>query len=58
MSVLTVEKHERMNELYEKAVANYLNKTDFSACDWLEQDESLELSDLIDAECEGEKDVY
>ena len=54
MSVLTVEQYERMNELYEKAVSNYLSKSDFSACDWLDEEESLELSDLINADCGGE----
>lgn len=56
MSILTVEQYARMNELYEKAVSNYLNKSDFSACDWLDEEESLELSDLINTDC-GDKNM-
>jgi hypothetical protein len=50
MNTLTFKQYKRMNYLYEKAVGNYLNKSDFSACDWLDDEESLELSDLINAE--------
>lgn len=45
---------ERMNELYEKAVSYYLDKTDFNASDWLDEEESLEFTDLINKDCEEE----
>jgi len=32
----------RYNELYERAVSNYLNKTDFNVLDWLSGNEVKE----------------
>ena len=54
MSVLTVEQHERMNELYEKAVSRYLDKTDFDVTYWLSDEEANEYCALLDAGCGGE----
>ena len=33
---------ERYEELYEQATVTYLDKTDFNACDWLDEDEQKE----------------
>ena len=41
MGVLTVEQYERMNELYEKAVSRYLDKTDFDVTYWLSNEERM-----------------
>jgi hypothetical protein len=54
MSLLTVEQSERMNELYEKAIARYLDKTDFDVTQWLSDEEANEYCALLDADCGGE----
>jgi hypothetical protein len=38
---MTPEQEERMRELEEQAVANYLEDTDFDAVDWLASDEEI-----------------
>lgn len=50
--MLTDKEIERLNNLYDQAVGNYLNKTDFNPADWLEEEESLEISELIAKEDE------
>ena len=37
----------RLNELYEQAVSRYLDKTDFNASDWLDDDVRLEFCELV-----------
>lgn len=39
-----------MDELYEEAIARYLEKTDFNASDWLDEAESLEFTELVTRE--------
>ena len=50
MKKLSKKELKRMNELYEEAVARYLDKTDFNVSDWLDEKESLEFTELITRE--------
>lgn len=47
---LTRKELNRYNELYDKAVVLYLDKTDFDATEWLNTKESEELGRLINKE--------
>jgi hypothetical protein len=51
MEKLTKKEIKRMDDLYEKAVSFYLDKTDFNASDWLEEEESLEFAVLVEKRC-------
>lgn len=48
--VLTKKEFDRQNELYEKAVARYLDKTDFDASEWLSDEEADEYVNLVKKE--------
>jgi hypothetical protein len=43
----TLEQEKRFEELYEKAVRRYLDKTDFNPTDWLEPKEQEEYLELM-----------
>lgn len=45
--LLTDAEWTRMYSLYEKAVSQYLNKTDFNVSDWLSDKEGDEYSNLV-----------
>ncbi len=48
--LLTKKECKRYNELYDKAINRYLDKTDFDVCEWLIKNESEELQRLMDKE--------
>ena len=50
MYLLTKKELERYEELYQKAINYYLDKTDFDACEFLELKESEELANLMKKE--------
>jgi hypothetical protein len=50
MYTLSKKELKRYDELYQKAIAQYLDKTDFDACEYLEPKESNELADLMQKE--------
>lgn len=48
IEILKEAKIDRLDELYEQAVARYLDKTDFNPADWLDGDEPEEYAKLAD----------